>query len=133
MHASSSVPDFERNKLSGRRILIVEDEMVIALGLADIVSALGAAWVTTSRVAKAVTIATTEHFDAAIVDMNLAGEKAHAVADALSIRGIPFIITSGYAAEAIAEPYRNRPRLGKPYSPEQIETALLEALAPSQR
>jgi DNA-binding NtrC family response regulator len=125
----SNVLAFERRKLSGHRILIVEDEMLIALGLIDIVSALGASWVSVSRVAKAVALIATESFDACILDMNLAGTPADDVADALSARDIPFIITTGYAVDGIAEKYRGLPRLPKPYLPEHVESALLSVLA----
>ena len=103
--------------------------MLIALSLADAVTALGCTSVMASRVAKAVAVATTEKFDAAILDMNLAGEPGYPIAEALSRRGIPFIISTGYGAEYIVADYRDRPRLPKPYLPEQLAAALLKALA----
>jgi CheY-like chemotaxis protein len=115
--------------LRGRHILIVEDEMLIALSLTDIVTALGCTSVMVSRVAKAVAIAATQKFDAAILDMNLAGEPGYPVAEALSRYGIPFIISSGYGTEYIVGDHRDRPRLPKPYLPEQVEAALLKVLA----
>ena len=102
--------------------------MVVALCLIDIVAALGASWVAASRVAKAMALVATGPFDAAILDMNLAGESGDAVADALSAREIPFIITTGYGTEGMAEKYRTLPRLSKPYMPEQVEAALLSML-----
>lgn len=125
---ASNVLAFERAKPSDVRILIVEDEMLIALGLIDMVEALGAVPVAASRAAKALDLLAVERFDAAIVDMNLANEPADPVLDALSARGVPFVITTGYGAEAIAEKYRNRPRLAKPYMPEHVEVALLSVL-----
>jgi len=65
---------FERAKPSDVRVLIVEDEMLIALGLIDMVEALGASPVAASRLAKALALVADETFDAAIVDMNLASE-----------------------------------------------------------
>jgi DNA-binding NtrC family response regulator len=128
----SNVVAFERAKLSGHRILIVEDEMLIALGLIDIVAGLGASWVAASRVAKALALVATEPFDAALLDMNLAGESAGAVADAMSVRDMPFVITTGYSVEGIPENYRGLPRLTKPYTPGQVEAALLSVLATSK-
>jgi DNA-binding NtrC family response regulator len=125
----SNVFHFDRGKLTGRRILIVEDEMLIAFGLIDIVASFGAAWVSTARVAKALALVASEPFDAAILDMKLAGEPADAVLDALMVRDVPFIITTGYGAEGMAEKYRTLPRLPKPYSPEQIKDALLNVLS----
>ena len=117
-------------KLFGRHILIVEDEMLIALSLGDIVSALGCTSVMASRVAKAVSLAETENFDAAILDLNLSGSLGYPVADALNQRGVPFIIASGYGAEGIPADYAKRPLIPKPYLAEHVEAALLKVLAP---
>ncbi len=127
---TSNVFAFEPAKQTGRRVLIVEDQMLIALDLADAVSALDGSSVVASRVGKALGFAVSEPFDAAIVDMNLAGEPADAVLDALSARDIPIVITTGYGVEAITERYRGLPLLAKPYSAAQIEAALLSLLAP---
>jgi len=103
--------------------------MLIALALIDIVAGLGASWVAASRVAKALALIATETFDGAIIDMNLAGERADAVVDALSACDIPFIITTGYGVEGMAEKYRCLPLLPKPYMPEQVEAALLRIVS----
>jgi CheY-like chemotaxis protein len=124
----SVTPKSETTALSGRHILIVEDEMIIALALADMVSTLGCTYEMAGRVGKAVALATTQTFDAAILDMNLAGEVGYPIAEALSRREIPFIIATGYGAEGIEADYRNRPMLPKPYLPEQVEAALLKVL-----
>jgi DNA-binding NtrC family response regulator len=129
---ASNVLAFERAKPSDVRVLIVEDEMLIALGLIDMVEALGASPVAASRLAKALALVADETFDAAIVDMNLASEPADAILDALSACNIPFVITTGYGTEAIAEKYRSAPRLAKPYMPEHVEAALLSVLARSK-
>jgi ActR/RegA family two-component response regulator len=122
---------FERAKPSGARVLIVEDEMLIAMTLVDLVEALGASPVTAARVKKALALLADETFDAAIVDMNLSNEPADAVLDALRARGIPFVITTGYATEAVAEKYRSSPMLAKPYTAEDVEAALLSLFASS--
>jgi CheY-like chemotaxis protein len=114
--------------LSGRHILIVEDEMLIAFALADIVAALGCTSVLAARIGKAITLVTSQPFDAAILDMNLGGEAGYPIADALAQRGIPFVIATGYGAEGIEADYRDRPMLSKPYLAAQVEAALLTAL-----
>jgi DNA-binding NtrC family response regulator len=119
----------EGAKLSGYRILIVEDEMLIALGVVDAVVALDASSVVASRAEHALALLASEPFDAAIVDMNLRGVPADAVLDALNARSIPFIITTGYSAQAIVAKYRGLPILHKPYMTEQLEAALLSVLA----
>jgi len=118
-----------KGSLCGRHILIVEDEMLTALSLADIVAALGGTSLMVSRVPKAVAAAETQKFDAAILDLNLAGHASYPVAEALCRYGIPFIISSGYSAEFIDAAYRDRPQLPKPYLPEHVEAALLKVLA----
>jgi ActR/RegA family two-component response regulator len=106
--------------------------MLIALGLTDMMDALGASWVAASRVGTALALVASDTFDVAIIDMKLAGEPADAVMDALSARDIPFIITTGYGAEVIAEKYRNVPRFTKPYMPAHVEAALVSVLAPGK-
>jgi len=116
--------------LSGRRVLIVEDEMLIAFTLSDMVAGLGCTSQVAGRVAQALLLATTQTFDVAVLDVNLAGESGYAVADALALRGVPFVIATGYGPEGIEAPYRHHPLLSKPYLPRQVEMALLNALRP---
>ncbi|MDZ4868204.1 MAG: response regulator [Alphaproteobacteria bacterium] len=114
--------------LKGRHVLIVEDEMIVALDLSDTVERLGCTAAVVGRVGKALEAAVTQRFDVAILDLNLAGEAVYPVADALRERETPFVIASGYGADGIEAAYRDGPRLGKPYSPREVETALLLAL-----
>lgn len=120
-------------KASVLRILIVEDEVITAVGLIDVVSALDASSVIALRADAALALIASEAFDAAIIDMNLAEEAADAVLDALFARGTPFIITTGYGVQAIPAKYRSVPFLDKPYKPEQVEIALLRLLTPTSR
>jgi len=114
--------------LSGRHILIVEDEMLIALALADMVTDLGCTSVLAARIGKAIALVAAQAFDAAILDMNLGGEAGYPIAEALAQRGIPFVIATGYGAEGIESDYRDRPMLPKPYLAVHVEAALLKAL-----
>ena len=125
----TAAPNRAPMSLSGRHILIVEDEMLIALTLCDVVASFGCTTAAASRAARAVSLATTGKFDAAIVDMNLAGESGNPVAEALARRGIPFVIATGYGTDGVAPDYRDRPLLIKPYLAEQVEAALLKVLA----
>lgn len=129
---TSNVLAFERVAPASGRVLIVEDEMLIALNLIDMVEAFGASSRAASRVASALSLIETQQFDAAIVDMNLFHESADAVMDALSVRGIPFVITTGYGEDGITQKYRSLPRLTKPYMPGQVEAALFNLLAASR-
>jgi CheY-like chemotaxis protein len=128
----SNLLAFEPAAPTGDRILIVEDEVFIALGVADAVLSLDASPVVAARVAKALELIAAERFDAAIVDLRLGGETADAVLDALSARDIPIVLTTGYCAEAVPEKYRGLPMLFKPYMTEQLEEALLYVLAPAK-
>lgn len=107
-----------------QRILIVEDEPLIAMMLEDFLEALGREHVATcDSVQSSLATIADEHPDAAIVDINLSGgEKSWPVADDLAARGIPFILSSG--GQETIEGHADRPRLTKPYTMEGVEAAL---------
>ena len=84
--------------LSGRRILVVEDEMMVLMLIEDMLSDLGCEAVTTAAtVPQALTLIGAQVFDAAMLDMNLNGDKTTSVADALSARDVPFFFSTGYS------------------------------------
>ena len=126
---SGVTPNGLASPLAGRHILIVEDEMILALDLSDMVRGFGCTSAMAARIAKAVPLIATQAFDVGILDLNLAGEPVYPVADELDRRGIPFIIATGYGADGVLPAYRNHPILAKPYSPRDVEAALLRALA----
>lgn len=114
--------------LAGRRILVVEDEAIIAFAVEDLLIDLGCVVVgPAGTVEQAEQLAAAAEIDAAILDINLNGARSYVVAAALERRSIPFIFASGYDEEALqwASPV---PLLAKPYRKEQIERALLEVL-----
>ena len=113
------------------RILIVEDEILIAMLLEDIVTDLGHHPVgPVMRLQPALAAAERGDFDFAILDINLAGRKSFPVADCLLRRGIPFIFASGYGRAGLTEDYARIPVVQKPYDPGQI-ARMIEASAPS--
>lgn len=116
------------SKLAGQHILIAEDEMLIAFTLVDTLTALGCTSVVVSRVAKAVSLAELQTFDAAIIDLNLDGSLGYPIVDTLKRRGIPFVIATGFDPQGIHPAYAKLPRLAKPYLPHDVETALLRSL-----
>lgn len=63
-------------------------------------------------------------FDAAILDINLAGRQSFPVADKLSERGIPFMFASGYGAAGLVDPYRGAPVLQKPFDASDVAAVL---------
>jgi CheY-like chemotaxis protein len=110
--------------LTGRRILIVEDEMLILMLLEDMLEELGCI----STVAAATGEAALAHlsgqtFDAVLLDMNLDGKSSHPVAQALARSGIPFIYSTGSSVSEIEEGFKDRPLLSKPYSCEHLARA----------
>lgn len=111
----------------GRRVLIVEDEMTIALMIEDTLLDLGAEIVgPASRLDAALRLATEASIDAAVLDVNIRGGDTYAVADALADRDIPFVFCSGYSDWAVTERHRHRPRLSKPYSAIDLAERVLQ-------
>ena len=69
-------------------------------------------------------LATEEGIDGAVLDMNLRGEKAYPVADALRERGVPFVLATGYEQWALPEAYKDVPRCDKPVDLRHLARAL---------
>lgn len=112
--------------LRGRRVLVVEDEYLLAEDACMELDRLGAVVmgpVPTVREALDL-VAGTPAPDAAILDINLGGEMAFPVADALRARGIPFVFATGYDAEVIPEAYAAVPRIEKPLGLREVTEAL---------
>jgi DNA-binding NtrC family response regulator len=115
--------------LSGRRILAVEDDMLIRLTLEDMLAELGCEAVSTAAtIDQAVRLIDLHTFDAATLDVNLAGASSYPVADALAARGVPFVFSTGYGAHSLREAYRERPILKKPFAYEDLSRALRHLL-----
>lgn len=111
-----------------RRILVVEDEALVAMLVEDALEDAGFGIIGPVRsVSQALEILETEVPDAAVLDLNLAGENSVAVADALVARGIPFVVATGYGAAGLPAAHRNALVLPKPYDPADL-TAMLAAL-----
>jgi len=110
------VPDEKPDALRGRSILIVEDEYMIATDTAQSVEQLGAAVIgPVGSVAEALALAASAPtIDAAVLDVNLRGEKVFPVADALRARGVPFVLATGYDEWVIPAEYAGTPRCEKP-------------------
>ncbi len=118
--------DAERLKQpSGLRVLLVEDEMMVALLVESMLIDLGHEVIgPVGRLDRAVAMAEREIIDFAIIDVNINGGKAYPVAAALSARGIPFIFATGYGRAGLAAPFQDRPALQKPYRFEDMRAAI---------
>jgi PAS domain S-box-containing protein len=107
-----------------KRVLLVEDEPLVSMMLADMLSAFGhKVDGPYSRFSDAILAAKTNNLQAGILDVNLGGEKTYAVADILANRNIPFAFVSGYGPDSIVSAFSHAPVLQKP-----IEAAKLHAL-----
>lgn len=118
--------------IRGKRILVVEDEFMVAAMLTDALEDAGAVPVgPASSVVEGLGLIEQHQLDAAVVDWNLMGELSHDIARALRARGVPCIISTGYGS--VGEEFAHIPRLTKPYTPQAMlgELARLLSSAPT--
>ncbi len=116
------------NALARNRVLVVEDELMIALDMCSKLEEMGYRPVgPVSTVDEALTLLEGERPDFALLDENLRGRSVTPVAEALLLRRIPFGVLSGYSRSSAHEVLRNAPRLSKPVSADMI-SELLEKL-----
>jgi CheY-like chemotaxis protein len=107
--------------LSGRRILVIEDEMMVLMLVEDMLADLGCKSVTAAAtVEQALALIGAHDFDAALLDMNLNGTKSHDVAQALATHNVPFAFATGYSSLDISGGYRGLPVLRKPFSSTEL-------------
>jgi CheY-like chemotaxis protein len=107
--------------LSGRRVLVVEDEMLVLIMIEDMLADLGCRSVTSAAtVDKALALINEQDFDVAMLDMNLNGNDSHVVAEALAARGIPFFYSTGNTGRSLKDSYSDRPVLKKPFKYEEL-------------
>ena len=112
----------ERN---GRRVLVVEDSPVLAPFTADVLDELGYFVVGPApNMAVAREMVDAGEFDAALMDVHIRGERVFPLCEVLAAKGVPFVLTSGYADWTMPEKWDERPRLQKPYTIEQVEEVL---------
>jgi len=102
--------------LLGVRVLIVEDEFLVALQLEDDLKSAGAETVGPyGDLVSATAAAKREDFDVAVLDINLNGRLVYPLADELTARETPFVFVSGYGLSNLPERFRSAPRMAKPY------------------
>jgi two-component SAPR family response regulator len=117
----------------GRRILIVEDEFLLAMELEMLLHQRGCVVLgPVSSVGHALALLDGEPPDAALLDVNLKGERATPIAAALIALGVPFVLITGYSRPQLSEPeLREAPRIDKPVSCRALCRAMTEALEPA--
>jgi CheY-like chemotaxis protein len=107
------------------RILVVEDEAIVAMLLEDMLAELGYEVVgPVTRLDRALDLARGALIDAAVLDVNVNGNDSYAVADALRARAIPFVFATGYGTKELAERFRDSPITQKPFHRDDLERAL---------
>jgi CheY-like chemotaxis protein len=108
-----------------RRILVVEDEPIVAIALQDMLEDVGYEVVGPAfRLAAALTLAQSEAIDAAILDVNMGDGDSYGVAAALGARNIPFIFATGYGRIGLDPAFGDSAVLQKPYREAQVAAAL---------
>ena len=115
--------------LAGLRVLVVEDEALVSMLLEDMLEELGCAVLgPAARPAEALAlVGRSAAVDAALLDLNLGGERSHAVADALAARGVPFAFVGGHGPGAAqGSRLAGAPVLGKPFGRPALEAMLAQ-------
>ena len=118
------------SNLKGLRLLVVEDEALIAFLIEDLVTSFGCVLAgTASNVNDALKLVETVPIDGALLDMNLGGEMAAPVSQALSDKHIPLVLVTGYRTPAL----HGFPVLHKPFEPDDLKDAINQHLVPNGR
>jgi CheY-like chemotaxis protein len=116
--------------LDGLRILLVEDDGLVAMSVEEMLSDLGCTVAAhAGSLAEAFEKARAGGFELALLDVSLHGNMVFPVAELLSEQGIPFAFASGYGASGLPESFRNRPIVPKPFQIEDLSAGLSAALA----
>ena len=116
--------------LAGRRLLVVEDEALVAIELVSMLEEAGASVIgPVGSVAEALAVAASGDFDAAFLDGNLHGRPVHEVASALTKAGTPFVFVSGYGRESLPTGFAHIDIVGKPFTIDQVLTAARSMLS----
>jgi CheY-like chemotaxis protein len=124
----------EANAAAGRRILVVEDELLIRVLLDGMLSDLGYAMTAEAgTVEEGVALAKAADFDAAILDVSLSGRPITPVVEVLIARGVPFVFATGYDLRGVPAGYRGHPTLQKPFRIEALAQALAQVGRKSAR
>jgi CheY-like chemotaxis protein len=111
------------------RVLVVEDEALIAMLVEDMIHDSGGEMVgSAGTLSDAVDLARTAQADVALLDLDLKGTLAYPAADVLRERGMPIVFTSGYGSHGVIERFRDCPILDKPFDQHSLEQAIDTAL-----
>lgn len=119
----------EESSVGGKRILVVEDELMIRMLLQDMLEDLGHTLAgEAGRIDEALALAKQCEFDVAILDVNLNGHPISPVVEILVERGLPFVFATGYGARGVPAAYRQTPTLQKPFQADALAEAIQAAV-----
>ncbi len=112
--------------LVGNRLLLVEDEALVAMALKDMLTELGFEVVGAfNKVTEALAVVTNQDVNAAVLDVNLGGKLIYPVADSLVAKGVPFVFITGYGAEAIDDRFASYRVLQKPIQRQMLQNTFI--------
>lgn len=107
------------------RVLVVEDEMLVAMNIEDMLEDIGHKVAgLASRLDAALSLAQEGSFDIAMLDVNLAGDLSFPIADILEARGIPYLFATGYGRQGVKDEYGSVPVLQKPFRARDLAEAI---------
>ena len=112
------------------RVLVVEDEMLVAMLIEDMLQDLGHVPIgPATRLEAGIKLADDETLDLAILDVNLGGAKSFPIADLLTARGVPVIFATGYGIGGVDQRFAAFPVIAKPFSRAALMNAVASAAA----
>jgi CheY-like chemotaxis protein len=111
-------PDSGEARFAGKRVLVVEDEAIVAMLLENILDDIGCAVIGPALTLQQADelVAQESAIDAAILDVNLHGERIYPVAEILAGRNVPIAFATGYGEGGLDGAWRGRPTVQKPYT-----------------
>lgn len=113
----------------GGSVFLVEDEVMIRMMVADMLGELGYTIAgEAGDIDDAVRLVQTTDFDIAILDVNVNGRVISPVAEAVTLRGLPFVFATGYGSSGLPEKFRDVPTLQKPFQMATLQRAIEDAL-----
>ena len=116
--------------IAGRRVLVIEDESLVAMLLETILEDMGCVPIgPAATVDEGLELASDPApIDAALLDVNVAGRQVFPIAEALKARGVPFVFSTGYGEGGLPDEWRGQPTLQKPFTEAAVRDALIKAM-----